>query len=184
MSSQKTRAEKMTERLEASVGEPMSEQEFRATLESNQRFVDYENQDFWSLYRALDVSQTEVKEIVNTMVEPSQSTVSRAIREKEDAVLTDEDAIQIGGTLRAEELEIYPDEWLEAYRQVIADAHADLNALSKIIGEKQTPEWAARRFPKLVGSAAYQLKRLPGDEDIPDESHLNRLDSVNTDRWQ
>ena len=184
MSSQKSRAEKMTEQFEARLDEPLTDDEFQATLESNQRWVERENRDFWSLYRSLDVSQNEVRELVNTIVEPSQSTVSRAIREKEDAVLTDKDAIQIGGTLHGEELDTYPDEWLEAYRKVIADAHVDLNALNEIISEKQTPEWAARRFPELVGSAAYFVDRLPGDEDIPDESHLNRLDSVNTDRWK
>ena len=184
MSSKKSRAEKMTERLEKNMDEPLSDEGYKATVESNQRFVDLENQDFWSLYRSLDVSQSEVKDVVGTLVEPSQSTVSRAIRDKEEAVLTDPDAVKIGGTLHGEELDIYPDEWLEAYRQTIADAHADLKALSKIISEKQTPEWAARRFPELVGCAAYQQRRLPGDEDIPDESHLNRLDSVNTDRWK
>jgi hypothetical protein len=184
MSSQKSRAEKMTEEFQASLDESLTEDEYQATIEINQRCVERENQDLWSLYRSLDASQNDVRELVNTIVEPSQSTVSRAIREKEDAVLTDKDAIQIGGTLHGGDLDIYPDEWLEAYRQVIADAHADLNALSKIIDEKETPEWAARRFPELVGSAAYKAKRLPGDVDIADESHLNRLDSVNTDRWK
>jgi hypothetical protein len=183
MSSQKSRAEKMAEKIREGMDEPLSDEAFEANVEIQETMVEFENQDYWSLYRSLDVSQSDVREMVSTLFTPSQSTVSRVIREKEDTVLTDEEAIQIGGSLHEEDLDYYPDEWLDAYRQVLADAHADLNALSKIASMKETPEWAARRFPELVGCARDRADRLPGNEEIPDDSHLSHLESVNTDRW-
>jgi hypothetical protein len=68
---------------------------------------------------------------------------------------------------------------------MVAEVQADREALRLIAGvDSQTPEWAARRYPRLVGCHHYKAEQLPVDVDIADDSHLNRLDSVNTDRWK
>jgi len=152
-----------------------------------ENIVEHENKQFWYLYRALaDASQSDVKGLVDPTADTSQSTVSRVIRDKEAAVLDDETALSpIHGDLHEDDTNLYPEEWLEAYRQVIADAQTDRKALSIIADpETQTPKWAARRFPELVGCHHRKAEKLPGDVHIADDSHLNRLDSVNTERWK
>jgi hypothetical protein len=181
MSSQKSRAEKMADELGRS---DLSGDEYQREVESNQFIVDKENADIWALYRSLDVSQSEVIDMLTMLAEPSQSTITRVIREKDKEVLTDAEAVQVGGSFFKEDLGAYPDEWLEAYRQTVADAHTDLHALSKIADTQETPEWAARRFPELVGLHRVIAEKQGWDGEIADESHLNRLDSVNTDRWK
>jgi len=179
-SSRKSRAERMTDQLVD--GDDENTRNYLHEL--NKKTVERENQKFWALYRSLDVSQREVKDLVSPMVETSQSSVSRVIREKEDTVLTDEDALRIGGSIHEEDLQLHPDEWLEAYRQVLADAKANIIALKAIESEKPTPEWAAKRYPRLVGCNHYHHSKLPGDGEIADDSGLNRLENVNTDRWK
>lgn len=153
---------------------------------SAERVVNRENEKFWYLYRALDdASQSDVRELVDPRVETSQSTVSRIIRDKDDSVTHDVDALTpLHAHYEEETLDVLPDKLLEAYKDVIAEAHADWLALTKIAAPTQpTPEWAARRFPELVGCHHYLAKQT-GETDIADESHLNQLDSVNTERWK
>jgi len=180
MSSRKSRAERMTDLF--AVEDDENHRQY--LLKKNEKAVERENQKFWALYRSLDVSQREVKDLVSPMVETSQSSVSRIIREKEDTVLTDEEALRIGGSIHEEDLQLHPDEWLEAYRQVLADAKANIIALRAIESEKPTPEWAAKRYPRLVGCNRHFHSNLPGDGEIADDSGLNRLKNVNTDRWK
>ena len=154
-------------------------------LEAYQSIIETENQQFWALYRALDVSQSDVKDLVETCVEISQSTVSRVIRQREKQALTEKDGVEIGGDINEDDLDIYPDEWLNAYQQVLAEAKANLTALKQIAdAETQTDEWAAARFPELVGCHHYVERKLPGEVEKADDSHLNRLDSVNTNIWE
>jgi hypothetical protein len=152
---------------------------------AGERVASAENQKFWAYYRALDESQSGVKDLVAPQVETSQSTVSRVIRQKDDEVLHDEDAVALAGYLEEETLDLYPDEWLEAYRQTLAEAKADLEALKELANwEEPTPEWAAQRYPELVGCNRHLFEQLPEDGECADDSHLNHLESVNTDRWE
>ena len=186
--STESRADRIAGNLGSSGADDLSKEELEATNRAvAEIIVDDENEQFWYLYRALaDASQSDVKDLVAPTADTSQSTVSRVIRDKEDAVLHDKEALStVHGSLHEEDVELYPEEWLEAYKQVIADAQADRKALSLISSpDAQTPEWAARRFPELVGCHHQKAKKLPGDVDIADDSHLNRLDSVNTERWK
>lgn len=182
MSTQKSRTDRIKSKYELDGAQSEEVEEWQRSLVEG--MVDTENQRLWALYRALDVSQREVKEMVDPAVETSQSTVSRVIRNKNDAVVHDEDALDLAGHVHEDD-ESHPDEWLDAYRQVLADAKADLIALRRIIThEAETPEWAARRFPELVGCHHYFADQLHEEGEVVDDSHLNRLDSVNTDRWK
>lgn len=181
MSTQKSRQDRLMEKY-ALEDESEEVEEWQRSLVEG--MVDRENQRLWALYTALDVSQREAKEIVEPDAETSQSTVSRVIRDKDDAVVHDEDALDLVGHVHEDD-ECHPDEWIDAYRQVLADAKVDLMALRRISShEEQTPEWAARRFPELVGCHHHVAEQLPAEEQTADDSHLNRLDSVNTDRWK
>jgi hypothetical protein len=192
MSTQKSRAERVAEKIstrDGPISDELSEEEaIQFHQEASERIVDGENQDFWTLYRALDgVSQSDVREMVNTFADTSQSTVSRVIRQKEEKVFHDTDALTpIHGRFTEQGREIYPDEFVEAYNQTVAEAQADLFALEEIVAPTtETPEWAARRFPGLVGANQYVARRTgESKENIADDSHLNRLDSVNTERWK
>lgn len=168
--------------------EELSEDQLRSYAQDSAEFiVERENGLFWVLYNALeDASQSDVKDLVDPYAQTSQSTVSRVIRDKHDAIFHDEDALpSLHGRLHEDDLDLYPDEWLDAYREMVAEAQADRKALSLISApDAQTPEWAARRYPRLVGCHHYNAEQLPGDIDIVDDSHLNRLDSVNTNRWK
>lgn len=181
MSSRKSRVERMTDQLASADDDENVRQFIRG---KNENIVQSENERFWALYRSLDVSQSEVKDLVGPVAETSQSSVSRIIREKEDDVLTEEDALTIGGELHEEDLQYHSDEWLEAYRQALADAKANIIALKEISSENRTAEWAAQRYPRLVGCNQHFHSNLPGDGEIADDSHLNRLENVNTDRWK
>lgn len=183
-SSQKSRAEKLTEMYVDGSEHDYSDEEREALHKSNEFLVEKENEDLWAVYRALDVSQKETLDIVSLMTDPSQSTVSRVIRETDKEVLTDPEAVQVGGSFKTEDLEPYPEEWLEAYRQTVAEAHTDLLALTKIVDVRETPEWAARRFPELVGVHKGVAEKQGWDGEIADDSRLNHLDSVNTERWE
>jgi hypothetical protein len=181
MSTQKSRAD----RIAASVldgDEPDAlEQSIRDLADST---VDGENQQYWALYRALDVSQSDVGDLVDAQVETSQSTVSRVIREKETQVLHDGDALDLVGTLDETHVDAAPEDWQDAYRDTLAEAKADVLALEAIRRvDTPTPEWAARRFPELVGCHKAYAQKANCEGEIADDSHLNRLDSVNTDRW-
>lgn len=176
MSTQKSRTDRLMSKTNS--------EDLEAWRSVAEEMIDSENQRLWALYTALDVSQRDVKEMVNPLVETSQSTVSRVIRQKKTAVNHDEEALDLVGEIH-EETEIHPDEWIEAYQQVLADAKTDLIALKEIINhETQTPEWAARRFPELVGCHHYAVDCLDEKEEIADDSYLNRLESVNTGRWK
>lgn len=176
------------ERQSPDSDDELSDEQIRATAElSAETIVEKENMLFWSLYSVLeDASQADVKDLVDPAAETSQSTVSRIIRDKETAILHDEDSLDaVHGGLHEDDLDLYPDEWLDAYREMVAEVQAEREALRLIAGvDSQTPEWAARRYPRLVGCHHYKAERLPVDVDIADDSHLNRLDSVNTDRWK
>ena len=82
------------------------------------------------------------------------------------------------------ELQLRADEWLDAYRKGLADSKANSMSLKAIESEKPTPEWAAKRYPRLVGCNRHFHSNLPGDGEIADDSGLNRLKNVNTDRWK
>jgi hypothetical protein len=152
------------------------------------RMLNRTDRRYWALYRTLDLSQSEVAAAVFSPVDVSQATVSRAIRKGDTAALVDEDYIQLGGDCDEDGIreEFRPEEWYEAYRDVLASAVTDRAALNVIAHENRvTPEWAARRFPELVGCNHHVAAHF-GDE-IPEyatEDHLNSLESVNTDKWK
>jgi len=143
---------------------------------------------YWALYRTLGLSQSDVKETVKSHVDASQATVSRAIRKGNIRALTEPDFIELGGERDREEVkgEEWPEEWYDAYRDVLASAVTDRTALEIIASDQRlTPEWAARRFPELVGCNHYVANRF-GTE-VPDfatDNHLTHIDSVNPDRWR
>jgi predicted DNA-binding protein YlxM (UPF0122 family) len=152
--------------------------------------VDRYDRQYWALYRTLDVSQAEVAELFDTRIDTSQSTVSRAIKECDTRVLTEGDLLQLGGDfsteLLSDDLRDEPDEWFEAYRDVLAEATTDRLALNILVDRvKPKREWAARRFPELVG-CHYPAARHFGfdDEDIAPVDHLSHLESVNIERWR
>jgi hypothetical protein len=184
MSSKKSREERIAKETAKQLGESIGDRDgwYRTAGEN---VVTAENQKFWAYYRALDESQSGVKELVDPRAETSQSTVSRVIRQKDDEVLYDDEALDLVGKLEEETVDLYPEEWLEAYRQVLAEAKADLEALSHIANTTtQTPEWAARRHPELVGCNRHVFDNLTGETEYTDDTHLNGLESVNTDRWR
>jgi len=150
---------------------------------------------YWALYRTLDMSQSDVKDAVNTqkfMPDTSQATVSRVIKEGDTRALCDDDFLELQPDLDRDWVDggirggPYPDEWLEAYRDVLATATTHTHALEVIADEhKFTPEWAARLHPNLVGCNV----RVAEYHDSPKKSihhddHLNHLDSVNTESWR
>lgn len=150
-----------------------------------QRAIDTENAKFWAYYRALDCSQSGVIDMVNTNVETSQSSVSRIIRDYDDRVLHDSDALEIVGRRHEEDFKNYPDEWLEAYRDALAEAFVNVEALCRVASpEKRTPRWAAERYPELVGVYNRVAKEW-GIEDskIHHDTHLSGMESVNIARW-
>jgi len=147
---------------------------------------------YWSLYRALDLSQAEVMDAVSTRADASQATVSRAIKDGDTRALTEPNYLELGGALAEEWVKggrrgrPYPDEWLEAYRDALARATVERRALRLIADpHKYTPEWAAQLYPDLVGCnlpvAEFHECR---EQEIHHDDHLNRLESVNTDRWR
>lgn len=152
--------------------------------------VDRYDRRYWALYRALDASQAEVAGLVDTKIDTSQSTVSRAIKECNTRVLTEGDLLPLGGDfstdLLSDDLCSEPDEWFEAYRDVLAQALADRLALNKLVGDrKPKPEWAARRFPELVGCHYHAARHYGTNEkNIASVDHLRHIDSVNIERWR
>lgn len=143
---------------------------------------------YWALYRTLDVSQSDVQEFVKSHTDTSQATVSRAIRNGDTRALVDEDFIKLGGEYDEEGVreEWRPEEWFDAYRDVLASAVTDRVALETIASDQRlTPEWAARRYPELVGCNHHVAAHF--DSKVPEfatDDHLNRLESVNTDKWK
>jgi hypothetical protein len=166
------------------ISEAQEEEMAQTTAEM---IVTSENREFWVFYRALeDVSQADVKELVDPAAETSQSTVSRIIRNKEDAVLHDKDSLRaVHGPFHEDDLNYYPDELIEAHRDLIAEAQADKQALA-IISDPgmKTPEWAAKRYPRLVGCHHKIADNYDHEAETVDDSHLNHLESVNTERWK
>lgn len=152
-----------------------------------ERLVNKADRRYWALYRTLDLSQPEVMEQVKAHVDTSQPTVSRVISKADTRALVDEDFIQLGGTFHRDDLADggYPDEWFEAYRDVLATAVRDRTALKIIADEHRfTPEWAAKRFPELVGCNEHKARHWDIDEGkIAHDTHLNHIESVNTSRW-
>lgn len=153
------------------------------------RLVNRTDRRYWALYRALDgVSQTEVKQLVDERVDTSQSTVSRVINSGDTRALADGEFLDLAGRLGEESIHLdeYPEEWFETYRDVLARAVADVLALEIIAHEhRPTPEWAAHRHPELVGCHHHVARHWDIDKrQIADDSHLNRLESVNTERWK
>jgi len=131
-----------------------------------QRLIKEEDRRCWALYRTLDLTQSEVQDTVRSYADTSQATVSRATREGDDRVLTEDDYVDLGGGFDIESVrdEYHPEAWFEAYRDVLATAVTDSAALEIIAtDERLTPEWAARRFyrakknqilPCMVGGGA------------------------------
>jgi len=152
------------------------------------RFVNRTDRRYWALYRTLDASQTDVAQMVKSYVDTSQSTVSRVINDGDMRALVDEQFVELGGEFDASAIRdrAYPDEWVEAYRDVLARAVTDKVALEIIADEhRPTPEWAAHRFPELVGCHHHVAEHWGWDKtEIADDSHLNHLESVNTERWK
>jgi len=173
MSSQKSRVGRLADRFGESGAEELVTQMDRR---------------YWALYRTEDLSQSEVLDEVKTFVDTSQPTVSRAISKGDRRALVEEDYIQLGGEYDSEDLTDlgYPEEWFEAYRDVLATAVRDRMALEIIADEYRfTPEWAAKRFPELVGCNEHVARRWGLDDDeIHHDDHLNHLESVNTDNWR
>jgi hypothetical protein len=153
-----------------------------------QWLVERQDRRYWALYRTLDLSQSEVQETVKSYADTSQATVSRATREGDDRVLTEDDYIDLGGGYDIEAIrdEYHPEAWFEAYRDVLATAVTDSAALEIIADDQRlTPEWAAHRFPELVGCHHHVADYFDDDiEDFANDDHLNRLESVNTDKWK
>ena len=151
------------------------------------RLVNQADRRYWALYRTLDLSQSAVKDEVQSHVETSQSTVSRAVKKSDTRALVDGGYLNLGGQLDRESVRDneYPEEWLEAYRDVLATAVADRMALEIIADvHRFTPEWAAGRFPELVGCNQHVAAYWDVDErEIHHDTHLNDLKSVNTQRW-
>jgi hypothetical protein len=153
-----------------------------------ERMVNQADRRYWALYRTLDLSQPELIDQVKSYVETSQPTVSRVVSKGDTRALVDEEFIHLGGQLGREAVTdgFYPDEWLEAYRDLLATAVVDRMALEIIAHEQRlTPEWAARRYPELVGCNEHVARSWGIDEDqINRDTHLNHLESVNTERWK
>lgn len=143
---------------------------------------------YWALYRTLDLSQSDVQEFVKTFTNTSQATVSRAIRSGDTRALVEPDFVELGGGFDEEDLPdgSRPEEWFEAYRDVLASAVTDCVALEVIASEqRQTPEWAARRFPELVGCNKHVADYWDIEVlDFATDEHLDGLESVNTDKWE
>lgn len=143
---------------------------------------------YWALYRQLDLSQSEVQQTVKSLVTTSQATVSRAIRKGDTRALVEPDFIELGGDVDEEDLraQALPEEWYEAYRETLARAVVDRAALEIIAsGQRRTPEWAARRYPELVGANHHAAQHYGTQvEEFATDDHLNHLESVNTDRWK
>lgn len=173
MSSQKSRVGRLAERFGESSAEDL---------------VTHMDRRYWALYRTEDLSQSEVMEQVKAFVDTSQPTVSRAISKADRRALVEEDFIQLGGEYESEDLADSgkPEEWFEAYKDVLAGAVRDRMALEIIADEHRfTPEWAAKRFPELVGCNEHVARRWGWDDkEICHDDHLNHLESVNTDKWR
>jgi hypothetical protein len=170
------------DRLEEQHGESLAEDLLR----------EYDGK-YWALYRATDLSQEEVMNAVRSSVGTSQSTVSRVAKEGDVRALTDPEFVDIGGSFGSKDgFDDYPEEWLEALRDVYARALADRFALDLIVeSDRPTPEWAAKRFPELVGCYHYYDRKISERFDMDyeasknvQESHLSHLESVNTERWK
>lgn len=153
-----------------------------------ERLVTRADRRYWALYRTLDLSQPEVMEEVESRVETSQPTVSRAISKADTRALVDAGFLDLGGQLDPEAISdgMYPDEWLDAYRDMLSRAVVDRMALEVIADEYRfTPEWAAKRYPELVGCNEHVARYFDTAEaEIHRDNHLNGLESVNTERWR
>lgn len=121
-----------------------------------------ENERVWAHYRATDATQTEAADRATSLVEMSQATASRVSRQMEREILTGDKIRALEGRTPegVEALEATGDsgeDVLDAYRRVISNAIADLDALREITNpHRPTPEWARKRFPNLdpdVGKA-------------------------------
>ena len=142
---------------------------------------------YWALYRTLDLSQSDVMDFVDPRVDTSQATVSRVIRKGDTRALVDPGFLELGGKHSEQGIkeQVYPEEWYEAYRDVLATAVTDKVALETIATERATPEWAARRFPELVGCNNHHVPTK--GQQLPEEfheTHLTHIESVNPDRWR
>jgi len=150
-----------------------------------ERIIRCENGEFWGFYNGLDRSQAELQDMVDPFVDVSQSSVSRIIRELDDRVLHDPASLRITGRLQEGDLDIYPDEWLQAYRDALADAFIEIEALHRLTQrERRAPQWAAEMYPEFVGVYNPVARNLGLEESkIQHDTHLSGMESVNIERW-
>jgi hypothetical protein len=146
--------------------------------------VAQENRLLWALYRDLDVSQSEAIAFVDPLVPLSQSTASRVIREEDMAVL--EGARYLAAhpvdELHTADPAHHTEDYLEAYRDAVAEAVVDLNALQYLGSvDLPNPEWAKERYPSLVGEAATAARAAGVPEQFSGSAPEADTESVNKD---
>jgi hypothetical protein len=143
--------------------------------------VGQEDELLWAYYRTLEVSQREAVEMVEPSADVSQSTASRAIRQMDDE-MHDGNHRTLTRGIAEEDREMYSEAWLEAYRDVLATAIVELEALGLIAdAETETPPWAKATFPELVGEGARFGRRLGLPEElIVEEAPPADSDAMNT----
>lgn len=154
-----TRADRFRELFERANGG-----EYPAGALDPEEVIRKEDERLWALYRELDVSQREAVDLVEPVVDTSQATASRRIREMGEEILTSPART---AAVDAEEpiVEHWPEPLAEAYRDVLARAIADLTALRELSNTThQAPDWAAERFPELVGVGGQVGRSLGLDE--------------------
>jgi len=146
-----------------------------------ERVIRQDDELIWACYRFFDVSQAEAAARADPDVETSQSTVSRVCRDLDDDILTGE-RTQLSGNEEPEDLKMHSEEWLEAYRDVLASAIVNLQALRLISSpETSTPVWAAEMYPELLGEATRVGHAMGLAEDkIVKEEPPAKTDSVST----
>lgn len=150
-----------------------------------QRCIRFENEKFWGFYNGLDRSQSEVRDMVDPYVDVSQSSVSRLIRELDDRVLHDPDSLRLAGRMHETDIDPYPDDWLQAYRDALAEAFIEIEALHQLTkAEKRAPRWAAEMYPEFVGVYNPIARHIGLEESkIQHDTHLSGMESVNIERW-
>lgn len=142
-----------------------------------------EDRLMWALYHHFDISQREALDMVDPEVEVSQSTASRVLRDMDDEILS-----QDAGFCQVEGEEIEPatqldhstETYLEAYRDVLAEAIVRRQALEKL-RRSDAPGWALDLYPELANEARHVGLSigLPDDE-IPDPRDVTHDGTVNT----
>jgi hypothetical protein len=159
-----SRADEIASDLTDSVGDgsPTTEQ-FAQTVAED--MVLSSDELMWAAYRLLDVTQREAADLACTGVKPSQSTASRRMSGMDEEILL-EGVRGHAVSHYEEDLQHYPDEVKEAYRDVAARFIIDLAALGHLTDEKATPDWAKGRFPDLSDDTGRKIIKSMEDGDF------------------